>query len=143
MRSLEVILAESVGQMTPAQLAKWKKTNSAEGSVEAAINMANEILRESVPIRRNNGGTLQLSEAEQSQSAMQECDRILFAGMEKARSTAKGLSEMVESGGEYRREAESSELTEAQRADYDFCRLIGMSEADADKVARSNVVKGY
>ena len=74
---------------------------------------------------------------------MQEADRVLFEGMEKARSTAKGISQLVESGGEYRRKAEGADdLTESQRQDLEFCRQLGMSEADALKVAKSNAIRG-
>lgn len=139
MKSMDTILAESVGQMDVFQKdAFWKKRKSGM-PIEAQVSLAKEVLlTESRRITRNNGGGRQLTEAETRESAMQECDRILFSGMEAARSTAKGISELVEVSGEYRRRAEGADqLTESQRADLEFCRQLGMSESDAMKVATS------
>lgn len=144
MKSMDTILAESIGEMDVFQKDQFWKQRKSGMPIEAQVNLAKEVLlTESRRITRNNGGSRQLTEAERSESVMQECDRVLFEGMEKARSTAKGISQLVERGGEYRRKAEGADdLTESQRQDLEFCRQLGMSEADALKVAKSNTIRG-
>jgi len=148
MKSLDTLLAEAVSKMKPATLRKFQEqTRGEKVSQETLINVAEKLVAEDgesvresgrSPIRRNNGGARQITEAERGESVMQDCDRVLFEGMEAARSTAKGIADLVEVGGRYERKAPGADqLTEAQRADYEFCRLLDMSEADAMKVATS------
>jgi len=145
MISLEAKLAKNVELMTESQRSKFaEKSKGMRGSVEPQVLLSEQILQESGRrIARNNGGTRNLTEAESRESAMAECDRILFEGMEKCRSTAKGLSDLVESGGEYVRVSQGGvrRFTTQQGQDYDFARLIGLSESDAEKVAKSGCLR--
>src|SRR5438270_1154448 len=101
MKSMDTILAESIEEMDAFQKDQfWKKRKSGM-PIEAQVNLAKEVLlTESRRITRNNGGTRQITEAERSESVMQEADAILFKGLEAARPRAKGISQRVESGGE-------------------------------------------
>jgi hypothetical protein len=142
-KSMETLLAESLQEMDVFQKdAFWKKRRSGM-PVEAQVNLAKEcLLTESRSIRRNNGGTRELSEAQRTESMFAETDKILFEGMAKARSTAAGLSDMVEVNGRFEKARGSFQLAESSRSDYDFCRQIGLSHEEAMKVVNSGGIKG-
>jgi len=147
MLSLEAKLASVIEDMSESQRAKFYaevKERGIRGNVEPQLHAAERIMSE-FPGRekryvRNNGAARRPSEAEQLSSAMQEADATLFEALEASRPSAKGLSAaLAESGGEFRRKPEENELTESQRKDLEFCRLLGMSEADSIKVAKSGI----
>ena len=145
MKSLETLLAESLGLMTESQKSKFYDKRVKGMPIEGQVHLAKECLedvRESRRISRNNGGTRQVTEQDRREGVMAECDRVLFSGMEACRSTAKGISDLVESNGQYVRKTEGQEqLTESQRQDYEFSRLIGLSESEALTVAKSNCIR--
>jgi hypothetical protein len=147
MKSLDTLLAEAVKKMKPATLKKFhERTRGEKLPQESLISVAESLVAEDGedarepgrPIRRNNGGSRQPSEAEDRRGLMQEADRVLFEGMEAARSTAKGIADFVEVDGEYRRKPDGADqLTESQREDLAFCRMLHMSESDAMRVVTS------
>jgi hypothetical protein len=137
---METLLAESVAQMSEGQKTRFFERRAKGSPIEGQVALATEVLQESGarPIRRNNGGSRELSESERRQGMMQEADALLFEGMERCRSTAKGVSELVEVNGAFVRKPDGAErLSEPQREDLAFCRLLGMSESDALRVATS------
>lgn len=142
MKSMETLLSESLGAMNEGQKAKFFDRRIKGSPIEAQVALAETVLKESSgrsKITRNNGGSRQLSEAERNQGAMQEADRVLFEGIEACRETSKGISDFVDVGrGEYVRITEGQDqLSDDERRDMQFCRGIGLSEADALKVVKS------
>ena len=123
MKSLEVLLSETLGEMTEKQKNKFFERRQKGMSIEGQVSLAKECLaKESFgrdPIRRNNGGQ---RVDESGDFSMEKADEILFEGLRKARPQA--WTEVKES-------PEASGLTGAQRKDYEFARLIGLSEKDA------------
>lgn len=128
MRSMEALLAESIGSMTEAQKNKFFFRRTKGMSLETQVNLAKEVLvSESQPIRRNNGAS---SYAESDPRA--ESDAILAEAIAKRDPAFAKAAQVSEAG--------VASLTPKQRADYEFCRLLHMSESDALKVANSNVI---
>jgi hypothetical protein len=132
MKSLESLLAEAVGKMTPDQRQKFIAAKTTGMPIEGILNLAESIcgetsVRESRAIRRNNGGQ---RVEESGDFSMEKADEILFEGLRKARPQA--WTEVKES-------PEASGLTESQRKDYDFCRLLGMSEADSLRSVKADI----
>jgi hypothetical protein len=134
MKSLDVVLAESIGEMTEAQKNKFFDARVKGSPVEAQVALAAEVLKESSgrgPIRRNNGGMRQLSEAEQHQCALDHIDTMILEGIREKRPQTVKITEQT-----------VGELSESEREDYEFCRLLNMSEADAMRVVRSGGSRG-
>jgi hypothetical protein len=80
-------------------------------------------------IRRNNGG----SAIAESADPFAKGDAILLEGLHKARP-AHGMDKIAEAGQAF------DGLSEAERADAEFCRLLGMTEAESLKVAKSGFI---
>ncbi len=140
MKSLDTLLAEAVGKMKPSTRKKFhEKTTGENISQESLINIAESMVaedgelavRESRPIRRNNGASDPAYET--VESIMAEGDRILMEGIAKRDPAFAKAAQVSEAG--------VSSLTPKQRADYEFCRLLHMSESDALKVATSNAIR--
>jgi hypothetical protein len=147
MISLESRLAEAVSKMKRATLKKWREEtyhdeNGGRLTLEAQINVAESLLREDGEvavrepamrgsIRRHNGGGAYVSES--SRDPYAEGDRILMEGIKARRPQA--FQEAKEGG------PEGPALSESQRREYEFCKLLGMSEADAVKVAKSTALQ--
>ena len=136
MKSLDTLLAEAVGKMKPASRTKFNEQTRGESiSQESLINMAESLvaedgaaeLRESRPIRRNNGAS---SHVESDPRA--ESDAILAEAIAKRDPAFAKAVQVSEAG--------VASLMPKQRADYEFCRLLRMSESDALKVANSNII---
>jgi len=124
MKSLESKLAECVGKMSEAQREKFMKTRTYGASTETVLNLAESVLGEEpvrAAIRRNNGGQA-VQEAEYS---MDKADAMLIEGLRSRGCLPQGTVECQE----------ASALQGAARKDYEFCRLIGMSESDSLKSA--------
>ena len=135
MESLDGKLGRLVQEFNRGQLKEFRSRTRGGESVETLIFIAesvakDEALRESgrTPIRRNNGGS---SYAEPDR--MSEADAVLFSALSEARPQAFKKNEEVR---------ESGRLTQQEEQDFEFARLIGLSESDALKVAKSNAIRG-
>jgi len=132
MKSLDTLLAEAVGKMKPSTRRRFsEQTNGERISQESLIHIAESMVAEdgelsaSRRITRNNGAS---SYAESD--PREESDRLLTEAISK-RDPAFAKAVQVTEG--------LRDLTPKQRADYDFCLMLRMSEADALKVAKSNI----
>ncbi|MGA9608373.1 MAG: hypothetical protein WBR21_15350 [Rouxiella badensis] len=121
MISIEAKLAESIGEMTEAQKNKFFDARVKGSPVETQVALAAEILKETAPIRRNNG-----SQSHAEPDALAECDRMIMEAIREKRPQSVKITEQT-----------VGELSESQREDLAFCKLIGMSEADAMKVVKN------
>jgi hypothetical protein len=93
--------------------------------------MKDETIRESrTKITRNNGGTREPAETD----PRAESDRILTEALARRDPRFAKSLEVSEGGAE--------RLSPQQKEDYDFAKLIGLSESDALKVALSNCTRG-
>ena len=137
MKSLDTLLAEAVEKMKPATRKRFaEQTRGERISQESLVNVAESMvaedgevsIRESrQPIRRNNGAQGPIDESEHSP---EKSEALLLEGLRKARPQAfEKLTEQTTS---------HAALSESQRKEYDFCRMLRMSESDALKVARAS-----
>jgi hypothetical protein len=137
MESIDGRLGRLALEMTEAQRREYKRRS--EGSGRSAENlimiaesvMKDETIRESrTKITRNNGGTREPAETD----PRAESDRILTEALARRDPRFAKSLEVSEGGAE--------RLSPQQKEDYDFAKLIGLSESDALKVALSNCTRG-
>jgi hypothetical protein len=143
MKSLDTLLAEAVEKMKSSTRKRFaKKTAGEKMSAELLVNIAESLLDEDGEevresrIRRNNGAAGFVSESEAQTAELKESQVAAFLASGFDERTAKamaGLDEISQAG---------ESLSESQRADYEFSRLIGLSESEALKVAKSNFIRG-
>jgi hypothetical protein len=130
MKSLEVILHESLGQMTEAQqvqfYTKRKGKDGKVGSIESQINLAESILH---PVKRNNG-RLQESGRQES-STIKEADLLLYQGLHLSEAEIRKLSGQLP--------AEVEQMSEKAQFQFKFGLGIGLSEADAIRLAKKEI----
>lgn len=129
---MEALLAESIGSMTEAQKNKFFFRRTKGMSVETQVNLAKEVLvsESRQPIRRNNGACGPVDEAEYSE---EKSEAMLLEGLRKARPQSferydKVITEPTTA---------FAALTGSQKKEFEFCKMLGMSEADALKVANT------
>jgi hypothetical protein len=125
---MEALLSESIGAMSEAQKNKFFFRRTKGMSVETQVNLAKECLSETDRTIRRNNGAQRVEES--GDFSMEKADEILFEGLRKARPQA--WTEVKES-------PEASGLTGDQRKDYEFCRLLGMSEADSLRSVKADI----
>jgi len=137
-----VSIEEKLGRLTQkfnrAQLKSFRERTQGGESAETLLCIAEAVMAESgsefresgrSPIRRNNGGSF----VEESGYSMEKADEVLFTALQECRPQA------FKKGDEVR---ESAALTAKQREDFEFSKLIGLSEAEALKVALSGDIRG-
>jgi hypothetical protein len=123
--------------------AKFEEKRKAGSPIEVQLNLAETILKESRVIRKHNGaadnGYETFTESANSinkgyfqetegKSVLEKCDKILNESLGFSAEEQRVLAGQPP--------AEYANLTEAQKRDFDFARLIGISEVDAFKVAK-------
>lgn len=130
MKSMEVLLSETLGAMSEKQKAAFFEKRQKGMPIEGQVSLAKECLAQESfgqPIKRNNGASSYVEESEFSES---KSEQMLAELMELSRPQAfKGSVALKE----------VSALTESQKKEFEFCRLLGMSEADSLKSAKSDV----
>jgi hypothetical protein len=142
MESIEGKLGRLISEMSRAALKAYRNTCQGCETAECLCNIAESCIKEfpkettdvresGYKIRRNNGGTY----VEESRESFAEADRILLEGIRAKRPQAFQVSEQATA-----EKARAAALTESQKKDYEFCKLLGMSEADALKVASSSAI---
>jgi len=141
MKSLEAIVAEACDKMTPAQheeFTRRRRRLGDGGTMEAVVFLAESVAKDDTigefapKIRRNNGGTY----VQESREPFAEADRVLLDGIKARRPQA--FAQLAE---QTTAEGAQTQLSESQKKDYEFCKLLGMSEADALKVANSDAMR--
>ena|ERR1700685_2665390 len=145
MVSVDVKLNEAIEALDKVgKRAKFEETRKAGSPVEVQLNLAETILKESRVIRKHNGAVETFVEGNPfnqsrgssfSEGYVQETTNP-FAGGDKIINEALGLSAEEQRVLAGQPPAEYATLTEAQKRDFDFARLIGISEVDAFKVAK-------
>jgi len=140
MENLEAKLGSLIQEMSPAQLKAYRAKTQGGETVETLLNIAEAAIEEfpaginepGHKIRRNNGAT----HVQENREPFAEADRILLEGIRARRPQAFQVSERATA-----EKAQASALTESQKKDYEFCKLIGMSEADALMVQTENCIR--
>jgi hypothetical protein len=163
MKSIETRFAEAMDALKKARRTKKyeevSKTFTTTTTIEAKLNAVEAVLkdagvvRETAPIKKNNGAGDNFVEGNPLRTVeeFRESSNNFSPGYtkEKTDSCAKGDKVMFDgllklgkiTEAEHRKltgqKPEGYEkLSEQQRKDFDFARLIGISEGDAFKVAR-------
>jgi hypothetical protein len=138
MKSLDQILGEAVTKMKPSQLRSYRGKTQGGEPIETLISIAESCLKEGgedaresgrQSIRRNNSGSY-VDESGGGSEA--ESEAMLLEGLRRVRPQA--FANSVEA-------TEAARLTPQQRRDYEFCKMLNMSESDALKVASSGAIR--
>jgi hypothetical protein len=128
MKSIDTLLAEAIGKMSPATLGKYNERVAGKRlPQENLVNIAESLVAQEgqrSPIRRNNGAQGLIDEGFSPEKA----DAMLIEGLIKARPQ--------QNAGLIKETATADQLTESQRKDYEFAKMVGMSEEDALKSAK-------
>jgi hypothetical protein len=131
-------LSKTLDAMNESQAAKYWKARKQGSSAEVQLNLAETILgkqvaesrreelRESFKGKRNNGPQV-LTEADKKVQAVQEADTKLFKAL--GIPVKDKLPKVIQEAGPQ------------VVADYEFCRRLPMSEADAVKCATENLLR--
>lgn len=149
MKSLHTKLNEALEKMTSKQRDKFFESRKSGDPVEVQVNCAEAILagkvKESTPARKNNGATENFVEGSpfnegrngvtENNTQKDVCakgDKVLADGLLKlGKITEAEHAQMVGA-----KPQGYEKLSEQQRKDFDFCRLIGISESDAFRLTK-------
>ncbi len=139
MVSIEVKFNEALEALDKVgKRAKFEEKRKAGSPVEVQLNLAETILKESRVIRKHNGSadngheTFTESTNSINEGYLQETDgKNIFAGGDKIMDEALGFSAEEQRVLAGQPPAEYANLSEAQKCDFNFARLIGISEVDA------------
>jgi len=143
MVSVEVKLTEALEALDKVgKRAKFEEKRKAGSPIEVQLNLAETILKESRVIRKHNGAAELFVEGSPfnrdhsfSEGYVQETTDP-YAGGDKIINESLGYTAEQQRVLNGQPPAEYANLTEAQKRDFDFARLIGISEADALKVVK-------
>ena len=112
-----------------------RKATTNKESVAAPIvkhNGRGDNFNESDPLQRAEGKPVQMTETNTPQNVCSKGDKVMFDGFLKlGKITEAEHAKLVG-----KKPAGYEQLSEKQRKEFDFARLIGINEADAFKLAR-------
>jgi hypothetical protein len=139
MISLDQKLGELITEMTPEQLKAYRINSKAGAPIENLIYVAEAAIKElpkteyigrtgAQPRICRNDGTSGYAQSD----PRAESDRLLTEALAKRDPRFAKAVAVSEQG--------VASLSESQKKEFDFCKMLGMSEADALKVATSNAI---
>lgn len=132
MKSIDTLLAEAIGKMSPTTLGKYNERVAGKKlPQENLVNIAESLVAQEgqrSPIRRNNGSQ---GVVDESARLRQESDDLLMEAIAKRDPAFASAYQLVKETSGH-----ASNLTESQKKEREWLLAIGMSEADATKAVK-------